>query len=32
MEAYLLWTVSLTSTADESEIRRVFEFVEANAI
>lgn len=28
-EAYLLWTISLTSTADESEIHRVFEFVEA---
>lgn len=28
-EAYLLWTISLTSTADESDIRRVFEFVEA---
>ena len=28
-EAYLLWTISLTSTADEQDIRRVFEFVEA---
>ena len=27
-EAYLLWTISLTSTADEQDIRRVFEFVE----
>jgi chemotaxis protein histidine kinase CheA len=28
-EAYLLWTISLTSTAEEADIRRVFEFVEA---
>jgi two-component system chemotaxis sensor kinase CheA len=28
-EAYLLWTISLTSTADEADIHRVFEFVDA---
>ena len=28
-EAYLLWTISLTSAAEEADIRRVFEFVEA---
>ncbi|MEA2825172.1 MAG: two-component system, chemotaxis family, sensor kinase CheA [Alphaproteobacteria bacterium] len=29
-DAYLLWAISLTSTADAQEIRRVFEFVEAD--
>ena len=29
-EAYLLWTISLTSTAEEADIRRVFESAEAD--